>query len=119
VVIRTPTLAAVQIFGSGKVILLGLHGPGLAASVHGSGEVRAEGQVRRLRPQIEGSGILDPGALQIEVGEVEISGIVPAQVHPTRRLDADIAGSGEVDYLRDLAVGESISGSDHIVGQSS
>jgi Putative auto-transporter adhesin, head GIN domain len=76
-----------------------------------------QGQVRRLRSQIDGSGNLDLGALQVEAGKVEISGSGSAQVDPDRRLDADIDGSGEVDYLGHPTVSESISGSGRVVGQ--
>jgi hypothetical protein len=58
VVAHVPRVDAVRIDGSGKVVLGDLRAPRLGASLHGSGEVWADGRVRELRSRVDGSGSL-------------------------------------------------------------
>jgi hypothetical protein len=58
VVAHVPRVDAVRIDGSGKVVLGDLRAPRLGASIHGSGEVWADGRVRELRSRVDGSGSL-------------------------------------------------------------
>jgi Putative auto-transporter adhesin, head GIN domain len=114
VVVRAPRVEAVRIDGSGKVELRGLRGARLDASVYGSGEVRADGRVERLRSRVDGSGSLQLAALRTEDATAAISGSGSTDLGLTERLDAEIDGSGELFYAGDPEVSEDISGSGRI-----
>jgi Putative auto-transporter adhesin, head GIN domain len=114
VVARVPAVEAVRIGGSGKVVLRDLHGPRLATTIQGSGEVRAGGQVERLRSRIDGSGTLRPAALRAGNAAVAISGSGSADLRSTERLHAEIDGSANVTYAGEPAITEDISGSGRI-----
>jgi putative autotransporter adhesin-like protein len=114
VVARVPRVEAVRIDGSGKVVLRDLRGPRLGTSIYGSGEVRADGQVERLRSRVDGSGNLHLAALRAEDAAVSISGSGSADLGTTERLDAEIDGSANVSYAGDPALTEDVSGSGQI-----
>jgi hypothetical protein len=114
VVARAPGIEAVRIDGSGKVVLRDLHGPRLATTIRGSGEVRAGGQVERLRSRIDGSGTLRLAALQADDAAVAISGSGSADLGTTDRLHAEIDGSANVTYAGEPAITEGVSGSGRI-----
>jgi hypothetical protein len=114
VVARAPGVEAVRIDGSGKVVLRDLNGPRLATTIEGSGEVRAGGQVERLRSRVDGSGTLRLAALRADDAAVSISGSGSADLGTTERLDAEIDGSANVTYAGDPAITEDVSGSGQI-----
>jgi Putative auto-transporter adhesin, head GIN domain len=111
VVARVPRVDAVRIDGSGRVVLRDLRGARLGASIYGSGEVQAAGQVERLRSRIDGSGSLRGGALDADEAAVAISGSGSAELGAADRLHAEIDGSGDVSYAGEPAVSEEVSGS--------
>jgi hypothetical protein len=111
VIARVPRIEAVRIDGSGRVVLRDLRGTRLRASVYGSGEVQASGQVERLHSRIDGSGSLRTAALGADEAAVAISGSGSAELGPTDRIAAEIDGSGDVTYAGDPVVSEDISGS--------
>jgi hypothetical protein len=114
VVATAPGVESVRIDGSGTVELRGLRGAELATAIYGSGEVRADGQVRSLRSRVDGSGSLDLASLRADEATVAISGSGSADLGATDRLVAAIDGSGAVTYGGDPAVSERISGSGRI-----
>jgi hypothetical protein len=114
VVARVPRVDAVRIDGSGTVVLRGVHGPRLGATVHGSGEVRADGRVERLRSGVDGSGTLHLAGLGAVEATVAISGSGSADIGTTARLDAEIDGSGSVSYAGSPTITENVSGSGEV-----
>jgi hypothetical protein len=114
VVATAPRIEAVRIDGSGRIELRDLRGPRLATAIYGSGEVRADGQVDRLRSRVDGSGSLDLTSLRADDAAVAISGSGWADLGATRHLDAAIDGSGAVTYGGDPTISERISGSGRI-----
>jgi hypothetical protein len=114
VVARAPEVEAVRIDGSAKVVLRDLHGQRFGASIHGSGEVRAGGQVERLRTRVDGSGTLRLAALRAGDAAVAIFGSGSADLGATERLHAQIDGSANVTYAGEPAIVENISGSGRI-----
>jgi hypothetical protein len=111
VVARAPSVDSVRIDGSGSVELRDLRGPTLEAAVYGSGDVRADGRVDRLRSRVDGSGDLHLAALRADDAAVAISGSGSADLGATGRLDAEVDGSGDVTYAGDPSVTEDVSGS--------
>jgi hypothetical protein len=114
VVAQVPRVESVRIDGSGEVALRDLTGPRLETSIYGSGEVRADGTVERLRSRVDGSGSLRLAALRADDAAVAISGSGSADIGATDRLDAEIDGSADVTYGGDPAITEDVSGSGRI-----
>ena len=114
VVAEAPRIEAVRIDGSGKVYLGRQRGTQLATAVYGSGEVRADGWVDRLRSRVEGSGVLHLATLRAEDAAVAMSGSGSAELGAIGRLDADIDGSASVFYAGDPTVSEDVSGSGRV-----
>jgi hypothetical protein len=114
VIATAPRIEAVRIDGSGRVDLHEVRGPRLATAIYGSGEVRAGGQVERLRSRVDGSGSFDFATLRADDTAVAIAGSGSAYLGTTEHLDAEIDGSGEVSYPGDPTVSERISGSGRI-----
>lgn len=111
VVAHVPRVDSVRIDGSGEVELRDVRGSALSASVYGSGEVRADGRVDRLRSRVDGSGDLHFTSLRAEDAAVAISGSGSADLGTTARLDAEVDGSGDVSYAGDPVLTEGVSGS--------
>jgi hypothetical protein len=114
VLVRTPRLEAVRIDGSGAIEARGLRGPSLDVSINGSGDVRADGRIGRLRSLIDGSGSLHLAALRTDRAAVTVSGSGAADLGASRRLDAQVAGSGDVSYAGDPEVSEEVDGSGQV-----
>jgi Putative auto-transporter adhesin, head GIN domain len=114
VVAEAPRIEGVRIDGSGKVYLGRQRGTQLATSIYGSGEVRADGWVDRLRSRVDGSGTLHLTALRAEDAAVAMSGSGSAELGAIDRLDADIDGSASVFYAGDPALTEDVSGSGRV-----
>jgi hypothetical protein len=111
VIAHAPRVEAVRIDGSGSVEMRGLRGTRLDASIHGSGDVSADGRVERLRSRIDGSGSLHLTALRADDAAVVVSGSGSADLAAPARLDAQIDGSGNVSYAGDPEVSEEVDGS--------
>lgn len=114
VLATAPAVKEVRVDGSGTAALRHLRGSGLAASIHGSGTVSADGRITRLRAWVDGSGILALGSLDVDDATVVMSGSGAASVRVSDRLGAEIHGSATVDYTGAPEVAEHISGSGRI-----
>jgi Putative auto-transporter adhesin, head GIN domain len=134
VVVVVPSLASVQVDGSGQVELASFrqpqlkvsiagHGtvrlPGLAAEalavdIAGSGDVSGHGKVTRLAVSIAGSGDVKLDAMRSDDASVDIAGSGDATVNAQRSLAVSIAGSGDVRYLGDPQLSTSIAGSGRV-----
>jgi hypothetical protein len=114
------SLVAVALAGSGDLVMPALNTPALRLALAGSGEARL-GQLtaRELRVSIDGSGRAGVESGQVDRQYVDISGAgdydaagldgaqavvtIPGsgevRLRVSRRLDADIAGAGQVVYF--------------------
>jgi hypothetical protein len=97
--IRVPQIASFDIKGSGDCSISGIRGERFAASISGSGDVRAEGRVKQLKASISGSGTLDLAKVHAESAKASIAGSGDILVHATQDLDASIRGSGDIAYF--------------------
>jgi hypothetical protein len=114
VAITTPVLEKISIAGSSDVDVSGLKGERFGASIAGSGDLRASGQVESLEASVAGSGDLQLDDLESRDAQVSIAGSGDVRVHATQSLDVKIAGSGDVVYRGDPKITRSIAGSGSI-----
>jgi hypothetical protein len=114
--LSAPKLDGLEIHGSSDAELTGLSGPDFAVWVQGSGDVRASGQVERLKVSVSGSADLALEGLHAEQAEVEISGSGDVEVDVARKLSVEITGSGDVRYRGTPATRAHISGSGSVSG---
>ena len=130
IVITTPTLNGISSGGSSTIRVTGVRADRFEASVSGSSELTAAGQVQELAASVSGSGdIAMTGAAQHVDGSVSgsggldlrrvraltasvrVSGSGDVTLHVTERLEAQVSGSGTVRYSGNPTVNSNISGS--------
>jgi Putative auto-transporter adhesin, head GIN domain len=114
--LSAPALEGLEIHGSSDAELTGLSGQDFAVWVQGSGDVRASGQVERLKASVSGSGDLALEGLHAERADVSISGSGDVAVDVARELNVEITGSGDVRYRGTPATRAHISGSGSVSG---
>ena len=86
--------------GSGHLFIENIQQDQLRIGIHGSGDVRGNGQAERLDLTIAGSGNADFGQLSVKRLRVVIAGSGNADAAPQEDADVVIAGSGEVHLHR-------------------
>lgn len=96
--ITMPALKAVDVNGSGDIVLKDYAGERLHLGVAGSGDIDARGSVGELDAKIDGSGDIDAGSLKARSVHVQINGSGDAHVAASDALDATVNGSGDVGY---------------------
>jgi hypothetical protein len=77
---------------------LEIHVKKLASDIAGSGSIKLTGDAASHSIDIAGSGDLLADSLRTETANVDIAGSGYAKVYVSKRLDASIAGSGNVRY---------------------
>ena len=103
------------ISGSGTIRLAAIAVQSFDGTISGSGEIEASGSTTDLMVSIPGSGTFSGAGLEAAGGTVEIAGSGHAVVNVSDSLDADVSGSGNVEYLGDPAsVRTDISGSGNV-----
>jgi hypothetical protein len=112
--ITAATLDGVSISGSGKVAATGIDAESFDVEISGSGKVEPVGTADTLTLGISGSGRYAGEDLIASVGDVRVAGSGDAVVHVTDDLDADVSGSGSVEYIGEPSLTRSISGSGDI-----
>jgi hypothetical protein len=84
--------------GSHDVFIGGIQNKSLALEIEGSGDVHASGKTGRLVAEISGSGNIRARDLLSEEVKISIHGAGGADVHASRRLEAEIDGAGDIHY---------------------
>ena len=116
VAVTVPALDAVELSGSGLVVVESVTGERLAVRVPGNGVVTASGTVERLEVDLGGSGDVRLGELVARRAVVSLSGSGRVRVHATSSLQARLSGSGLISYGGDpSSVTQSVSGSGAIL----
>ncbi len=90
-----PSLAAIDLAGSGSVKAAGLSGPDLRISLSGSGTVAANGTVGRVGIHLSGSGDVDVAAIPAANVSGVITGSGTIRAFARESLEAELTGSGE------------------------
>lgn len=86
------------IAGSGNAKLRSLTADTFEVRIAGSGDLRADGSAKQVRLSIAGSGDAALADLVADDVKVSIAGSGDAQVHANKSLNANVAGSGDVQY---------------------
>jgi len=110
VAIATPELTRFDIDGSGDVVVHNVTGGEFAASIDGSGDLRADGSVTRLEASIDGSGALRLSDLAAAEASVDIDGSGTVHVNVSESLRYSIDGAGDISYRGDPSVRGNING---------
>jgi hypothetical protein len=96
--VTTPTLSSVALDGSGRLTVDGVRGPRFAASLGGSGVLRATGRTDALRAQLGGVGDVDLGEVTAARAQAALSGSGRMTLTVTGSLQAALSGKGSIVY---------------------
>lgn len=96
--IVTPTIDGVTLNGSGNVEVQGVKATDFVGMINGSGNLTAAGAADSATFSVEGSGNIDANELVSANVKVSIAGSGNADVNANKKLDATIAGSGDIHY---------------------
>jgi cytoskeletal protein CcmA (bactofilin family) len=101
--------------GSGSIESELLYAQTINASVSGSGDLTLSGSCDSLTMQIAGSGNINADQLKAKEVEVKIAGSGNGRIHVSEKLNASIAGSGNLTYSGNpKKVDQSVAGSGRI-----
>lgn len=93
---RTPL--EVKIAGAGDIELWQCNAPAVNGKIAGSGKIKLEGETKEASYEIAGSGDLRCGNLKAETTRIKIAGSGDAWVYASILLEATVAGSGDIYY---------------------
>lgn len=109
--ITVPDVAALTSSGAGEFTLADVRNERLEIENSGAATVRAAGETKTLRVELNGATRLQAGNLKAEDVTVEMSGAGSADVYATSELTANISGVGKVTYSGDpKVVNKNVSG---------
>ena len=66
--------------------------------MHGSGDVKVNGQVNQASIIINGASDVKAANLKSQIGEVKVIGSGDVEIFATQQLKVEITGSGDVTY---------------------
>jgi hypothetical protein len=95
---------AFSISGSGNIKAGNIDAPEVRADIAGSGNMELKGSTRDVKVSIAGSSDFLGSELLAENVNVDIAGSGDAHVYASMKLEANIAGSGDVRYRGDATV---------------
>jgi len=104
-------LNGIALSGSGSINGKGLATDSMKIELSGSGEITAAGSTDHMEVVISGSGNVHGEGFKSKDTRVEIGGSGNATVAASQRLDVNINGSGNVEYIGDPMVTTSKPGS--------
>ena len=96
--IVAPGVRTFPLNGGGDLYLKAYDQPDLVLEVNGSGDVDAQGKVRKVDLRLSGSGQADLRGLDTGDAKITVAGSGEAHVAPHGATEVDLAGSGDV-YL--------------------
>jgi hypothetical protein len=96
--VSVPSLAALDLTGSGNITVTGVRAARLTVTLPGSGDIYASGSATRLNVSIDGSGDAQFRDLIARNVDAVINGSGAIFVTATQTLDAKVPGSGAVLY---------------------
>jgi len=107
-------LNSVRISGAGSFEIDNIQADTFTAQISGSGDIKANGKVRKLALNISGSGDIKMENLEAEHVDVKISGAGDAKVYAKTLLKTRISGSGDIAYRGNPKLETKISGSGNV-----
>jgi len=96
--VTVPSLDSTRLMGSGTITVDGVLARTFTAELLGSGMLTIVGTADQLDASLAGSGIMQLGGLTARSVTATVPGSGRLEVHATHRLEASIAGSGEIAY---------------------
>ncbi|HFD11802.1 MAG TPA: DUF2807 domain-containing protein [Crenotrichaceae bacterium] len=97
--------------GSSDINLQGIAGNSFEINLDGTGDITAQGKVKNLIIQVDGSGHVDTKALHAENVTINVDGSTDVVVTATNKLDVTIDGVSDVTYYgHPNAINKSIDG---------
>ena len=96
--VSLPSLAALDLTGSGNITVTGISASRLAVTLSGSGNISASGSVTRLNVSIDGDGTAQFSGLTARIVDAVVRGSGTIFVTATQSLDAKVPGSGTILY---------------------
>lgn len=112
--VKVAELVELRASGGGTIEASGISGDTLTVENDGSSDIEMSGTTGRLRLLLTGSGNFDGAGLRAETVSAVLKGSGDAVVSVTERLEANLSGSGGLEYLGDPQVTRSTSGSGEV-----
>lgn len=104
----------ISVSGSGQVGAATLSLDRFRASISGSGQIEVDGSAGDLDVSVSGSGRFAGAGLEATAGTVSVSGSGMAVVDVVDELNADVSGSGIIEYLGEPDLVQRISGTGQV-----
>lgn len=98
--ITAPVLPALEISGPANIQIEDLRQPLFKLSMAGAGNIEASGKVERLEVEAGGAGNVDLTNLETGDAEVTLAGFGNADINASGKVDASIAGAGNITLHR-------------------
>jgi hypothetical protein len=94
-----PAIKKFSVKGAAQLTLKDLKQDELEVSIAGAGEIKANGDVRKVEVSIAGASEVDFSDLKVADAHVSISGLGDVRIAPSESADVSIAGAGDVKLL--------------------
>jgi Putative auto-transporter adhesin, head GIN domain len=108
--VTAAALEAIQVEGSGDVLLEDLDARELELDLEGAADLEATGTVDDLTATIQGAGDADLSQLTVRTATVEAQGAADVELNVSEQLDVTVQGAGDVSYRGDPAVKSEVEG---------
>ncbi len=96
VMITAPILPELEILGPANIEISDLSQAEFRLSMAGAGNIEASGKVERLFVDASGAGNVDLASLNAVDAEISLAGLGNADINASGKVDASIAGAGNV-----------------------
>lgn len=111
----TQSLDMISLRGSGNIKVSDLDGDALQIDLPGSGNITVTGAVNKVEITLRGSGEIICSGLKAKAAAVQLPGSGNVTVYASESLDANIQGSGNIQYSGDpVTVHRNVTGSGNI-----
>ena len=107
-------LNTLEVSGSGNVEAKDINTDELAVTIGGAGDVEIRGSADSQEVEISGSGEYKAGDLESKEATIDVRGSGLATVNVSDELDAEVSGSGSVEYIGDPTVQQEVSGAGEV-----
>ena len=107
-------LDALKVAGAGNVEAQDISTDQLAITISGAGDVKMSGRADSQNVEILGSGDYQAGELQSKNTKIHVAGSGSGLVKVSEKLDAEVSGSGSVEYIGDPTVNKTVSGAGEV-----
>ena len=96
--VSVPSLDSAETTSSGDIQIIGLKGTAFTATVSGSGDLIASGEVDSIDASNGGSGTLNLSKLQARTAKATLTKSGDLQINAAESLEAKSSGSGDLKY---------------------